>query len=225
MSLFATPQRRLILHFDMNKTILMSDVGAGISVDEMLNSMLSECAWGVFDSTIPKEKRAVSDWKMVSTEPTSLPPPLGPPAVPPTTTGCTAGSECCCNFGEYLEMHTSMPKKERKPLKTRFTDADGVGSAFKADLDRIKAAMMLPASPISAHPVPEFLECGYYHILPSFFHLLSWFEKRPDLDIRIVVRTFGVDTANVAKELNAYCEGKPQHVLDMHVVTGITIHT
>ena len=37
---------RLILHFDINKTVLMSDKAQGANTDHMVNVLLSECAWG-----------------------------------------------------------------------------------------------------------------------------------------------------------------------------------
>ena len=37
---------RLILHFDINKTILMSDKAQDASTDHMVNVLLCECAWG-----------------------------------------------------------------------------------------------------------------------------------------------------------------------------------
>ena len=37
---------RLVLHFDINKTILMSDAAQGANTDFMVNMLLSECAWG-----------------------------------------------------------------------------------------------------------------------------------------------------------------------------------
>ena len=37
---------RLVLHFDINKTIIMTDKAQGSDVDQMINILLSECAWG-----------------------------------------------------------------------------------------------------------------------------------------------------------------------------------
>ena len=37
---------RLVLHFDINKTILMSDKAQAANTDFMVNVLLSECAWG-----------------------------------------------------------------------------------------------------------------------------------------------------------------------------------
>lgn len=37
---------RLVLHFDINKTIIMTDKAQGSDMDQMINMLLSECAWG-----------------------------------------------------------------------------------------------------------------------------------------------------------------------------------
>lgn len=43
-----TPSSRahLILHFDVNKTILISDAAKGANQADMINMLISECAWG-----------------------------------------------------------------------------------------------------------------------------------------------------------------------------------
>ena len=42
----AASKAHLILHFDINKTILMSDAAKGAGQDDMVNMLLTECAWG-----------------------------------------------------------------------------------------------------------------------------------------------------------------------------------
>ena len=39
-------QQRLVLNFDINKTIIMSDAAQGSDLDAMINSLLGDCAWG-----------------------------------------------------------------------------------------------------------------------------------------------------------------------------------
>jgi hypothetical protein len=90
-----TTKSHLILHFDINKTIIMSDPVVNISIDEMLNSLLSECTYG----TVSKKDRytkndniaqsndknhkclfdtdykyCVDDWTIFSPNPCSTPP-------------------------------------------------------------------------------------------------------------------------------------------------------
>ena len=37
---------RLVLHFDINKTIIMTDKAQESDMTQMINMLLSECAWG-----------------------------------------------------------------------------------------------------------------------------------------------------------------------------------
>ena len=39
-------QAHLFLHFDINKTILIADAAKGADQADMVNMLLSECAWG-----------------------------------------------------------------------------------------------------------------------------------------------------------------------------------
>ena len=39
-------RRRLILHFDVNGTIIMTDTAGGKNLDAMINRVIADCAWG-----------------------------------------------------------------------------------------------------------------------------------------------------------------------------------
>jgi hypothetical protein len=54
--------------------------------------------------------------------------------------------------------------------------------------------------------IENIIQSGYYHIIPSFFKLISYFHEN-DVDFRIIFRTFGSDIENVKEEFNVYCEG------------------
>ena len=55
--------------------------------------------------------------------------------------------------------------------------------------------------------IENMIQSGYYHIIPSFFKLISDFHES-SIDFRIIFRTFGSDIENVKEEFNLYCEGK-----------------
>ena len=63
---------RLILHFDINKTVICSDPVSGVDMDMMINSILTECCWGYIDE--PTEPFDYDSWILVSTEPSTTPP-------------------------------------------------------------------------------------------------------------------------------------------------------
>lgn len=54
--------------------------------------------------------------------------------------------------------------------------------------------------------IENIIQSGYYHIIPSFFKLISYFHEN-DIDFRIIFRTFGSDIDKVKEEFNIYCEG------------------
>ena len=176
---------RLVLNFDINKTIIMSDIGAGLDIFDILNSLLSECVWGVFDGGLPLEARKPADWKICLNTPYAHPPVDG-----------------AVTFGAYLEYHTTTPKKERVAIKTKFTNPGCIGEVFREYLLKIQSAMLVPN--LSSGIVSS---SEYYHILPSFFELVKYLVQN-NVDFRIVFRTFGVDVPSIAKEFNQFCEGK-----------------
>jgi hypothetical protein len=89
---------RLCLHFDINKSIIMTDVSSGRSMEQTLNSLLSECTWGVCDER-PFSERTEKDWKWCHPEPCTDCP------VPGAVT-----------LGTYMEDMTPVPKKEQTKL-------------------------------------------------------------------------------------------------------------
>ena len=54
--------------------------------------------------------------------------------------------------------------------------------------------------------IENILQSGSYHIIPSFFKLISYLHQEKT-NFRLIFRTFGVDLEKVAFEFNLYCEG------------------
>ena len=111
-------------------------------------------------------------------------------------------------FGEFLENYTSLSKKDRKAHKVNFTDPGGKGEACREHYLMLENALTPPPEAVAEARARglEVLVNGQYHIVPSFFLLVSELDAR-GLDFRIIFRTFGVDVARVASEFNMYCEG------------------
>ena len=56
---------RLVLHFDINKTILMTDRAQGANTAHMINVLLCECAWGRLEpgpTWVPVGRLATDRW-------------------------------------------------------------------------------------------------------------------------------------------------------------------
>ena len=70
-------KRRLVLHFDINKTILMIDTVVGKSLSQVVNALLTDYFWGyVEDLPEPANKNRVGRWVCVSKQPTRTKPML-----------------------------------------------------------------------------------------------------------------------------------------------------
>lgn len=93
---------RLILHFDINKTVLMSDKAQGASTDHMVNVLLSECAWGRLE---PGPK-----WVPVGRLATDRSPCASPIAWP---------SNSCCVWLNVVPLTAKLPVPALRP--TPFT--------------------------------------------------------------------------------------------------------
>lgn len=198
---------KLCLHFDINKSIMIADTGAGRDLHGSLNSLLSEAVWGHYDRTIPKDSRSAKDW------------------IPLNYIGANPPQSDAVTFGEFLEEHTILTKAERRAIKTSFTSNE-IGKEYISQfqtlieyLDYTSPQWGFSSQVIAEARALPYLSSGYFHILPSFFQLMNHLIDLDHLDFRIVFRTFGVDTAHVASEWNLYCCGRhpffqPKKLLD-----------
>lgn len=181
-----TPKAHLCIHFDINKTMIMSDVVSGRSLDETLSSLLSECTWGLCEQK-PLEKRSCSDWVVCHPTPEN-----------------EAPIEGAITLGTYLEDHTLTPKKEQTRIKRAFTNEGNLGHQFLPYQEKLKNALLLDPS-INFSDL-HYLSSGCYHIIPSFFRLVEYLAEQ-NLKFNILFRTFGSDIANVCDEFNLFCSG------------------
>ena len=233
---------RVIIHCDINKTIIMSDNVSNFDIEKTLNSLLSECIWGRIKHGKKSEENneekdiiyTLDDWEIISTIPSSNPPEID-----------------SITFGEYLEkyMMKFMTRDEMKKYKSTFTQNGNIGETCRDSYQKIFDALQFnikingndeeleegnnvidfQADENKSHASPSFdsmlhhsislsridlypeltksvLKDGQYHIIPSFFYLISVLDDLK-IDFRIIFRTFGVDIAKVAAEFNTYCEG------------------
>lgn len=54
----AGKRRNVVLHFDLNRTVLMSDAAGGRTMENTVDYLLSECTWGYVHPQKPTEVRA-----------------------------------------------------------------------------------------------------------------------------------------------------------------------
>jgi len=194
----------LLLNFDINKTLIISDVGAGVDSSSMINSILSECSWG-------KINFASLDFELLSEAPSSSPPgkvveDLSEAALRPK------GNEpysAWLTYNEFLEDVKQVAYKLKKTLKKTFTCPGQVGEKFREFYVKFEEALKLPPEVLKDNPIdrlPEVLQSGSHFILPSFFRLLIHLQET-GREFHLVFRTFGEDIPKIAGEFNAFCEG------------------
>ena len=180
----------LVLHLDVNKTLIMTDKSSGkITISSMVNSLLSEAVWGSITPGTVKESRTVEDWKLESSEPSATnPDPQG----------------CWVTFGQFVEEHTALSKAVFKPLKQSFTELGGIGERCRGHYDALMAALAVPTIG-TAETSDSSVDCHF--ILPSVFHLFAELSRR-NVPHAVVFRTFGHDTDEFAADWNLFVAGQ-----------------
>ena len=169
-------KRKLILHFDVNKTIVPVDSATGETVEAALNVFLSGMAWGKDRqgewhskeklSSVPQEVDDVSFYKFVERR-----------LLPDVT----------CDRSAFRYQLTSFTDKPQ-------------GSNFKPYLNTLLQGLKwnLPYEE-RAHKlmtVPGTKECRYHFIVPAFYNLLRHLVEE-GRDFAVIFRTFGNDVNSV----------------------------
>ena len=216
---------RLLLHFDVNKTIIISDPAGGVTTQQMVNSIISENAWGrVTGGGSSDDDGAHERWELAAecTEPTPSPPDTCSDGVAGGGNGGALGGKGTGALGgeasplvSYADLLEGgrVAKRVKKELKTTFTEEGRPGHAFRPFYHRLLRALAVPAESAAATAACPFelLRGGQVFLLPSFFELVKHLsaEKR---DFAIVFRTFGSDLPEIAAEFNLFCAGEhPLH--------------
>lgn len=181
-----------MLHFDINKTMIMCDPVKGVQCDDMVNSFLSEACYGSWAETqvVPADveaKRALAGtWRMQRGPTTEAEPGL-------------------ITYADLLEDILKLDKAELQVMKNRFAQAGEPGESVHQKYLDLQDKLRLPDG-IALHDAPAAVGLGRYFIIPSFFLLMLSLEAA-GRDFRIVFRTFGSDIQDVVKEFNLFCEG------------------
>lgn len=175
----------LVLHFDINKTIVLCDSVCGVTFDHMINAIISECIFGTVEeiaennSVISSADVSATGQKYVWT--LSSPDPVyGPPR------------EGLVSYAEYVENVLKRNRPERKKLKEEFTNEGCPGSLCRPHFDRLVSALDKAAAEAVC----------YRSLVPAFVMLMQRLLLH-HIDFRIIFRTFGTDLTPVVTEYNA----------------------
>ncbi|CAB1121233.1 unnamed protein product [Ectocarpus sp. CCAP 1310/34] len=207
---------RLILHFDLNKTLIMVDPAGRKTQAQVLNSVLAEICWGHVEHS-GAEETSVWTWNGA---PPSTEPPLrrtlsGSRGLQQQNHHVTAPVALVSysdflhqEFGDAEGKDNRRMKDIRDERKGCFTEDGQPGVGLRAEYLKLEKALALPEA-VAKSPLAKGAGLAgreSHYILPSFFWCLLAL-KEADADFGVVFRTFGDDIPEVAREYNAFCEG------------------
>jgi hypothetical protein len=199
---------KLIIHFDVNKTIIFVDPAGGKSTEDLVNGSLAQYFYGNILEN-PKNPIKGEDWGLFKWEPVTDKPLVDSPD--PKLVSYVFYLDQVL----YPDLHfdSSVSHSERLKLTTQ----------LKAKRDYAKNKFTSPGFP-GEHLV-EFYDLflkklssksidgkkKYVFLLPSFFYTLIELTKR-NLNWTYVIRTFGSDIDDIAQEIDSFCNGThPDH--------------
>merc|ERR1711964_220115 len=177
----AKPLPRLVLHFDVNKTIIMGDGVQGVDFEEVFKNAVAEAAYG----TVTDRKWAW-DGEGISTGP---------------------AKHGKISFGEHLKKtyNKKTEKSTRKEILRGSTKEGGQLFHLKEEVDKLCDRMKLPERFRGEDATKIGLKKTYY-ILPSFFRLIQQLTEE-GREFSVIFRTFGTDLPEIISEYNAFCTG------------------
>lgn len=170
----------LVLHFDINETILLGDDAGGDSRHDSVQKMLAKSA---FCQLPPASSTEWDDTQLA--EPTHWwdGQPIGKEtSLPPLYTGWKWPPNCCPYY------RTAYKKRSK-----RFVDKYD-GRIYKPVLEACEEALAKNRAD--------------NHILPAFYHTLEQLILRKEESFQIVFRTFGSDIEDIAKIVTDFAQGK-----------------
>lgn len=190
---------KLILHFDVNETILVGDPTGGDTFEDCLNKIISKSAFvRCKDGTDPLAATSLSQllWRDGS--------PLGAYRTeqegaaadtvgPPALLSEWRWPEGCAPFYKIA--------KRCQYDARRFTEPGEPGCGYRALYERLEVALRLP--PGADLPLALTADGVHHYLVPAFFRTLDALLSS-GRDFTLVVRTFGSDGASVAKAITAW---------------------
>lgn len=194
---FASSQRKpqpgeepLLLHFDVNKTVIHSDSIQQKNIEEGIREGIAELFWGTVREDA--EKGPVWEWCSVySCQP------------PPHKTG----SERMVNYAQFCK-DTIEDKAARKHAVRSFRFA----GAAQEDMERLhRTTLKKMELPESVRGQKDAIESGLIgltlNMFPTLFHLVTTLQRQRR-QFAVLFRSFGADHKNIMTEWNAFCEMK-----------------
>lgn len=192
---------KLIVHFDVNETIMVGDPAGGDSFEDCLNKMICKNAFvrtrsgsgGASAALAAKSLDELCWW-----DGTPLCTDAEPSAPPPPLVYDFEWPEGCVPFYKVEGL--------KKAHAKRFTEPGKAGCVYRQLYEQLEQAMRLPAGQEGKVDKRLTLDGVHWFLLPAFFLTLHHLH-RSERDFGLIVRTFGTDGPAVGRALNAWSEG------------------
>lgn len=148
-----TPKRRLVLHMDINNTILMSDRAKGLGTDQNLARIVCKSAWGRLHSTLNSEtKEKTHTWELAHDQLTFSEPASANllANLPPLDEGqesklATYQDWMDAQFPKLAAPASDEEQAEREELRrsmqVKFAQPGGLGAKFKNTFEKMCKAL------------------------------------------------------------------------------------
>ena len=204
MGIGANQKPKLILNFDINKTIVYGDAVKGQSFESTIKALIAECSWGEIDKE--KDEWVIKNNILYFEKP----------------------KEGLVSYQDYLgkkykkKSETELPNKDErtkynleiKKKKIEFTDnfcsKGAPGEKMNEHYEKILEELRVPKDVLDSlkegSSFKKLYEKGYYFIFLSLFITMIRL-TRDERDFAIVFRSFGTDTDDVLVEFNEFCKG------------------
>jgi len=198
---------RLVLHFDVNETILVGDEAGGDTFEAALNKVIAK---SVFVRAGPDGKAA--DRPLRAADGTAV---EGAASTPPMCLDHAGWPEGCVSYYRGV-CRTAADKKA-------FTEPGNLGEQHRPALEELERALRWRGGAAGACPDPDPRLChdGVHHLLlPAFFVTLAELAQAGRA-VSVVVRTFGSDTAAVLGAIRAFGEGAAVRCADGRQVPAV----
>jgi hypothetical protein len=187
----------LVVHLDINETILVGDDAGGDTREDSLNKILAKSAFVQIppgsDSKLGKTMDKDSDSSITPTHwwDGSV---IGEDMthVPPLYTGWKWPDGCCPYYRTSYKVHSK-----------KFVH--GHGKPYRPLYDSMQKELTFfpPNSNADGAKLPDIMS----HLLPALFDTLMTISQRPEQNIRLVFRTFGTDLPQLAEAITAFSRG------------------
>jgi len=182
----------LLLHLDVNKTIIHTDGTQSKDADDGLREGTGDLFWG---RTCKQDGQLTWRWTRA------------PPSCLPSEDDVGAGTDNLTSYAQYVRKRI-VDKKALKEALMTFTLAgdDETKQEMEDVLRTTQERMLLPPEYVNSEAAAAAgIDGKRYNAFPALFHLAAALQ-RSQRKFAILFRSFGNDHAKVQTEWNAFCE-------------------